>query len=76
MNDLCVQDKRVLRLVAKRASIREMARDLNCGMGTVQASLGRLESGGFIQSPPTRQARMRRLTEKGRNVLHREELLK
>jgi transposase len=75
MNELSYRDKRVLQLVARRASIREMAKDLNVGLGTIQLSVGRLESGGFIQSPPTRQARMRRLTKKGFYVLHWEELL-
>jgi DNA-binding transcriptional regulator YhcF (GntR family) len=73
MNELSDRDRRVLQLVARRASIREMASDLNVGLGTIQFSLDRLESGGFIQSPPTRQARMRRLTQKGIHVLQRAE---
>ncbi len=76
MNAINDRDKRVLQLVHRRASIREMAADLNVGVGTIQDSLTKLEQGGFVMNPPGRLARMRQLTEKGQKVLQTEGLLK
>jgi DNA-binding transcriptional regulator YhcF (GntR family) len=63
-------------MVAQHRSIREMARDLDCGIGTIQSSLARLETAGLVKNSATRQARMRKLTRRGSNVLHRERLRK
>ncbi len=74
MNELNDRDKLVLRMVQRRFSVREMARDLNVGLGTVQDSLQKLELGGFVTNPPGRLARMRQVTEKGQKVLRAEGL--
>ena len=75
MSALTDREKMVLLFVDQRRSIREMAKELYVGIGTIQTTLGKLESEGLIVNPPTRQARMRRLTQKGTNALKREHLL-
>lgn len=75
MSNLSDRELTVLQLVAKRASIREMAADLDVGVGTIQSILGKLEGDGYITVPETRLARMRELTQKGTDVLKRERLL-
>ncbi len=62
---------KLLRLVSTQASIREMAAALQVGHGTVQDLLAELAADGYITKPdgPIRKARMRHLTEKGRQAL-------
>ncbi len=72
---LTPRETMVLQLVNKRWSIREMASELDVGIGTVQTILAKLEGEGLVTNPPTRKARMRELTEKGKDLLKREHLL-
>ncbi len=75
MNELNDRDRQVLLLVMRRASIREIARDLHVGIGTVQKHLARLKGAGLMTSPEARLARMREVTQKGYDVLRHEGLL-
>ncbi len=76
MNERSRRDKRVLQLVSRHATIREMAAELDVALGTIHYILARLERGGLVVRPPIRLARMRRLTQKGKHVLHRKAILK
>ncbi len=75
MNELNDRDKRVLQLVVARASFREMAADLDCSVGEIQYIWAKLKGAGLGTDPEGRKARMRELTQKGKNVLRREGLL-
>ncbi len=76
MNERSERDKRVLELVSRHATIREMAAELGVAVATVQHILARLERLGLIARPPVRLARMRKLTEKGKHVLRSKAVVK
>ncbi len=76
MSELRDRDKRLLRLVARHRSYREMARTLGVALATIQHHLRRLKRNGYIVGPSTRLARMLLLTKKGEHVLRRRKLLR